>query len=166
MAPESDRELVPNNTPGIVSSEIEYEADKQQQRIAELLDEWKLGPKDSRTLSYVVMRLNSLQIQFKNPAFSEEKEHRLVTSPLILSGPDDGLPIPQMMFPMSGVDQLKHREANGRITAYFELPFAATAVREIFLGPKNEFAEFDLSSFLSSNELRHVDVSRSAATYR
>lgn len=156
----------PNNLPGIAICKVQYEEAMQKKTVRDILDRWALGP-DGGLSQSAHGYLNALQIKFKNPAFAEEKEHRLVTSPAILLSPDDGEPIPPLrVIDLNPVSELKHRCMNGKVTAYFETKFQAEAITSVVLGPKNEFAQFDFESFLSLNGLRHVEVSASTATYR
>lgn len=90
--------------------------------------------------------------KFKNPAFSEEKEWRLMwPSPRVMAG------------------AYKYRSAGSRIIPYREYSFDMVKEQplvEIILGPKNTSDEIDIERLLLANGFENVVVKRSAATYR
>lgn len=91
--------------------------------------------------------LASLNFLYKNPAFKEEKEWRLIS-------------------PESGS---KHRTSVDRIIPYSEISLEGgecQPIAEIILGPKNITPEGVIENFLDANGFKGVKVKRSTATFR
>lgn len=106
----------------------------------------------------------------KNPAFSEEKEMRIIYRPDYIkyiypkkSEENNKLKKEALTSVLGGV---KHRISDGFLTSYFEYIFPFEAVKEVILGPRNKFTQSDLSDFLLLNGMSHVEIESSAATYR
>ncbi|NWA70844.1 DUF2971 domain-containing protein [Serratia proteamaculans] len=98
----------------------------------------------------------------KNPAFHEEKEKRLIFSPLITPYKDE-----RVYSVDNGVGELKHRISNGYLTSHFEYEINTNeALKEIVCGPRNKFSDHDVNNLLGFNGLQKVTVKKSAATYR
>lgn len=121
---------------------------------------------EGNLLINATMTLRRLSCIFKNAAFKEEVEWRIIHTPLI---PGDGTTGNTDII--GGVSDLKFRSASGRLVPYFELSFAKrkgdqSPIVHIVLGPKNESNHADVTLFLSLNGLQVVKISRSAATYR
>ncbi|CUY43072.1 DUF2971 domain-containing protein [Serratia marcescens] len=97
----------------------------------------------------------------KNPAFKEEKERRVIFSyaPSIGYITSDG----RSSNPLG---EIKFRISNGYLTNHFEYNIPLTAIKEIVLGPKNKFSQYDIDLFLMANARYDVNVKRSSATYR
>lgn len=99
---------------------------------------------------------------FKNPAFAQEKEWRLVHTPMLMQREGGGHAI-QIM----GSDYaLKQRVCNGEIRSYFELPLPDNFLKEIWLGPKCRVRDLDLTLLLSNTRHFETPVKRSTASYR
>ncbi|CAI1576743.1 DUF2971 domain-containing protein [Serratia proteamaculans] len=98
----------------------------------------------------------------KNPAFTEEKEKRLIFSYAEWGGyvTDD------LDTENNELDELKFRVSNGYLTNHFEYTIPTKSIKEIYIGPKNKFSTYDLNLFLNHNSLWDVEVKRSSATYR
>ncbi len=93
---------------------------------------------------------------FKNPAFSEERELRIINLPLFDNS--------DKWFGCNG--EPKFRSSGGTIASYFDFEFSLESITEIILGPKSKVNEADMSVFLRSNRLGHVTIKRSSASYR
>jgi len=101
-------------------------------------------------------------LSVKNPAFHEEKEKRLIFSPII--NDDKGV---REFSVSNSIGELKHRISNGYLTSHFEYEInTKEALKEIILGPKNKFSEYDVKKFLGFSGLENITVKKSAATYR
>ncbi|VVA49372.1 hypothetical protein SERVES_03128 [Serratia ficaria] len=103
----------------------------------------------------------NLAASVKNPAFSEEKEVRIVHSPFI-----EYLNNGQKVKTINAIGEIKHRISNGYLTSHFEYGFDSTVVKEIVMGPRNKFLDMDLKIFLTLNGMPSAMIKRSAATYR
>ncbi|CAI0902617.1 Protein of uncharacterised function (DUF2971) [Serratia quinivorans] len=102
-----------------------------------------------------------LEFTIKNPAFSEEREKRIIYTPV---------KIPKelkLMKRHSSMSEVKFRTAGPYLVSYYAWKFSKEkCIHEIVLGPKNKFSNFDLEIFLEANDLTHIKVTKSAATYR
>lgn len=109
-------------------------------------------------------------VMHKNPAFSEENETRLIYRPTYANWVDPERPFMNLERKkealLDAFDGLKYRISDGFLTSYFEYPFNPVAIKKVVLGPRNKFAESDLKDFLLLNDMRHVEIERSSATYR
>jgi hypothetical protein len=116
-------------------------------------------------MSMAASQLVGLSSIFKNPAFSEEKEWRIIHRPMIM-GKDGGLESKIFL----SISPPKYRTSGGKLITYFEYDFAQLKSDEIFaeivLGPKSEVSTFDLSILLTENGLANLNVRRSKASYR
>jgi hypothetical protein len=83
----------------------------------------------------------------KNPAFSEEKEWRI----LLVDYP-------------SSISQLRYREANGLITPYLEIEIEVDAISAVTLGPLHPTPERDIERMLRRFD-SSARVRRSSASY-
>jgi hypothetical protein len=110
---------------------------------------------------------------FKNPAFAEEAEWRIVLEPQV-GGAAAGI---DPSFCGHGTSDVRFRVSGNRIVPYFAFPFSVDTVKEIILGPKN-LARDDLHAlkfFLASNGYKvfafsetplTLKIGLSRATYR
>ena len=115
--------------------------------------------------STIASRFMNMATKYKNPAFSEEKEKRLICTPYFIGSCDGEMTILSRV--REPIGEMKHRISSGYLTTYYELDFSKMdCVCEIILGPKNKFHDHDLTLFLKSNALSKVKFTRSAATYR
>lgn len=96
-------------------------------------------------------------VKYKNPAFSEEKECRMVNFTYKnYNGDFMGVP-----------SRVKFKSSGCRLSSFFEYKFKKSAITEIVLGPKSEIDEKELSLFLHENGYSEsLTVSRSSASYR
>jgi hypothetical protein len=108
--------------------------------------------------------LNGFCYIFKNPAFSEEKEVRIIHTPTIMGNQEGGTNI------LGNVSDIKYRVSKNRLTPYFELAFSDTTkmspLDEIIVGPKAEISSYELEMFLSINGFGKTKYKRSSASYR
>ncbi|HHX8271222.1 TPA: DUF2971 domain-containing protein [Vibrio diabolicus] len=93
---------------------------------------------------------------FKNPAFSEEQEIRIIHTPFIDANNDW----------FGCVSDVKFRQCVGSITSYFEYEFPVNAIDEIILGPKSRCSVDELNLMLRVSGYKNVKISRSSASYR
>lgn len=104
--------------------------------------------------------LKNLCRWFKNPAFEEEKEWRILYTPFIHTDAK----LTERPSIWGFLTEMKFRDTCVGITPYFELPFPRDAIKEVVLGPKNpsEWVNF----FLDMQGFHGIKVYRSKATYR
>ncbi|MCG9026741.1 DUF2971 domain-containing protein [Laribacter hongkongensis] len=98
---------------------------------------------------------------FKNDAFCEEREYRIVYNPALVK---HGKCIDQ-----DKISEIKFRKSNSRLVSYYEYDIFSDNhdhIKEIWFGPKCEIDEADLRLLLEHNGLSNVEIKRSAATYR
>ena len=116
-------------------------------------------------MSTAASQLAGLSSIFKNPAFSEESEWRIIHRPMIM-GKDGSL---ESKIYVS-TSPPKYRTSGGRLITYFEYDFEEMKPHDIFceivLGPKSEVSTFDLSILLTEVGLSNITVRRSKASYR
>ncbi len=104
-----------------------------------------------------------LSIHIKNPAFSEEKEVRLVYNHMPTHHNNEKHHIKHYA---NFIDSKNYRVSNGNLTSYYEFPLLTGCFKEIILGPKNKFDEDEVKEFLKMHNLPNVEVDRSKASYR
>lgn len=109
----------------------------------------------------ITAKINHLSMTVKNLAFEEEKEKRIIYKALIMTDKENRT---IQAFPSIG--DVKYRISNGYLTSYFDFKFNSNVIKEIILGPKNKFSQYDIETFLSINGLTKANVGRSTATYR
>jgi hypothetical protein len=116
-------------------------------------------------MSTAASQLAGLSSIFKNPAFAEEKEWRIVHEPIIMGKEGSN----ESKIHVS-ISKPKYRTSGGKLISYFEYDFTGLDATDIFseivLGPKSEVSSFDLSLLLTENGLANLKVSRSKASYR
>ena len=118
--------------------------------------------------------LVSLQNIVKNPAFSEEKEVRI-----IYRDPSEFVGLPDFGFKSSDKDgeknfiinnflkEKKYRNSKNSISIYYPLTFDSEHfIKAVILGPKNKSKDRDIESYLKHNRFNNVEVLRSAASYQ
>ena len=99
----------------------------------------------------------------KNPAFKEEKEWRLIHTPMIMTNENNA----HSVFGTSY--KIGQRASNNRIITHFEFPLPTPpkgSIKEIWLGPRSLVSEQDVDLALSLGDYGRVAIRRSAATYR
>ncbi|MDB4837640.1 DUF2971 domain-containing protein [Marinomonas sp.] len=125
----------------------------------------KIDDSARMAMSTASSTLSGLLSIFKNEAFHEENEWRIIHRPIIM-GPPNGneSKIYQSISPP------KYRVSGGKIITYFEYDFSGAASVDIFeelvLGPKCEVSRYDLSILLTENGLGDLPIKRSKASYR
>lgn len=149
--------------------EVVYDEANQQAAIDSTLEKFmdrmntEDGAERGEALPGAVYILGGTSVLFKNPAFAEEREWRLVHTPLITDGPG-GIRVD------SAISQLRHRVSGGRIVPYFEYDFSSKLdddlIAEVVIGPKCPVTQYDLEMFLQVNGIRNAQIKRSSASYR
>jgi len=120
--------------------------------LAKTNEEQETQKKLRTSASFPILLLICDLFKVKNPAFSEEREWRLMS-----------------ISPRNISNSCKYRSAGSKIIPYREFPLERMdefPIVEIVLGPKNTSNEKDIANLLLANEFENVVVKRSAATYR
>ena len=109
--------------------------------------------------------INGLGTIFKNESFYEEKEWRIIHTPMIMGNKETNETTIH-----NGISKLKHRISNGRLISYFEYDFKEFIregiISDLILGPKCNITNYDLELFLTLNGLPKLKYRRSKLTYR
>ncbi|MDH0729213.1 DUF2971 domain-containing protein [Pseudomonas sichuanensis] len=133
--------------------------------IRNALDDMKSNGAQSEVALDAAMYLQGLSTFYKNGAFQEEKEWRIIHIPLIW-----GFLNTNQTTVQSAVSELKHRASGNKLVSYFEYDLSSLVsdfgVRKIVLGPKCEISNYDLELFLTINGYEKTEVVRSLASYR
>ncbi|RAW19321.1 hypothetical protein DC345_00625 [Paenibacillus taichungensis] len=101
-------------------------------------------------------------IYCKNPAFSEEKEVRLVYNPEKYS------PFNQEQSQLI-VSDIQFRNDNEKLISYYDINFSEfkkEVVKEIYIGSNSKLNDRDLTLFLEKNGYYNLEIKSSASTYR
>ena len=110
--------------------------------------------------SLLAFWLNENSLVFKNESFSEEKEWRLIHTPL------------QMEYEreIKRLSEINFRVSNHKIITYFcylfDDIFSSKLIPEIVLGPKSRIDLNELELFLKNNNLKKTKILKSKSTYR
>ncbi len=110
-----------------------------------------------------LFHLGDLFSGVKNPAFLEEREKRMVFTTMVSGFPN----LNANMLTNMAMGPMKHRISGGFLSSYFDFNFSIKKpIREIILGPRNRFSNYDVDTFLGFNDCIDVKFERSKATYR
>lgn len=114
----------------------------------------------------IIIGINNLSAKSKNELFKEEKEVRLVHSPVIIKDKEN-----QEYIFKNNISSMKFRTNCANLIPYFELKFDEEVenippILEIVRGPKNKFIKEELKLFLSINGLYGIDIKNSKSSYR
>jgi hypothetical protein len=117
-------------------------------------------------MSLIATNLAGIVSLFKNEAFYEEQEWRIIHRPFITGSHQ----ITSSRIHQS-ISKPRYRVSNGnRLVTYFEYDFFDAKPEDIFseiiLGPRSEVADYDLSILLGECGLDVIPIRRSRASYR
>ena len=115
-------------------------------------------------MSMAASNLRGLSSIFKNAAFYEEKEWRIIHIPMIMGKQNSN----EAKILLS-ISPPKYRVTASKLITYFEYAFQADeseVFAELILGPKCELSSYDLSILLTERGLENLPVRRSSASYR
>lgn len=111
------------------------------------------------------VKLSQYATIFKNPAFQEEKEWRIIHTPIITYNENDLFDIKVT----GGVSDCNFRITKFGLSSYFVWDFSklkASPIKEIVIGPQNMTKDYILRFFLSKLEIKNVNIRKSQASYR
>jgi len=155
----------------ITTFDVIYQNNMQDERIDKAVDRLMTyvsnqnNNHDIGVIDRAASHLYGLAAVFKNPAFEEEREWRIVHTPTITSDRDTN-----KVNVKNGISDMHHRVSNGRLITYFEYGLTTTTceqpIAELVLGPKCAISEHDLKTFLSACGYQRVSYRKSSATYR
>ncbi|KVJ38982.1 hypothetical protein AWS33_08085 [Enterobacter cloacae subsp. cloacae] len=112
---------------------------------------------------HLMRKILHLAIHIKNPAFSEEKEVRLVYNHMPSHHNNEKHHIKNYA---NFIKSKNYRISNGNLTSYYEFPLFNGSIQKIILGPKNKFNENEVKEFLKMHNHQNVEIERSKASYR
>ncbi len=132
------------------------------------------GTKRYREMAFMFQTIPTLNRVFKNPAFDEEKEWRLVYMPKYSYDKQIDLDLTESLYFARPAEEISYRISNSFLTAYFELPNKKEGrmplpILKILLGSKNLSEEFQIERFLKANGYDlypRPEILRSTASYR
>jgi Protein of unknown function (DUF2971) len=119
--------------------------------------------------AYINMYLHYTEPLFKNPAFKEEKEWRIIHFPKSSLMDTWKNPAAVYLSDEGEAEKLQFRTTSGDIIPYFVFPEdngLSKMIKEVTLGPLNRMKDFPLALFLRSCGLSDYAIRRSAATLR
>jgi len=149
-------------------SKVIYDIEAQKNIVNQIFDHWldkiNLGTTDTTASIEVMGQLKMYASIFKNPSFKEEKECRLIHTPLILDNNENETTL------MGQMSDVYFRENKRDIVSYFkwsfEKEFSSSIIPKIIVGPKCRLEKYDFNMYLSVNGLQKTEVSPSSSSYR
>lgn len=147
------------------ATNVSYDIQELREQLNEVVRQYlAIEADDGNGLITAALYLRYLCQTSKNPAFAEEREYRIIHTPLIASDHGGGIAI------FGNCSERKFRIVGNKLTSYFELDFSTIKklcpIDKIILGPKNQFSNYDIQNFLASLNLGNIEIVRSNATYR
>lgn len=171
LLPKSDR--LPFRTvakaDSIKTHPVIYSDSEQDERLKDVIRRALEGienpsPDNQGSSMYAVSEIVGLATVFKNSAFEEEHEWRIVHLPFITSEFKNKTQV------YVSISEPQHRVANNKLVTYFEYDLSSLVddgiFSELVLGPRCEISDYDLSILLASVGLHSLQYRRSAASYR
>ena len=158
-----------DNTIGI--QKVENSKSRQKKIIKDLTESFKeMYDKKEDELwevssTFLALQLARYSLVFKNPSFAEEKEWRIIHTPL-----DEKSHYEDIEKNKIDISDIKFRTLGSRMTTYtilnLQKKFDSSLIPEIVLGPKAEVDIGILDLFLKSNNLKKTTIIKSESTYR
>lgn len=103
----------------------------------------------------------NLSYYTKNDGFKEEAEWRITYLPLLMFDQKTM----EVVDDFPAFKEIKFRSTRDKIISYFEFSFKPESVKEIILGPKNNFDVETLRMFLGANGFKGVNIKKSKIPY-
>ena len=150
---------IDNDDRSIGLCRIVYEKTKQERHINNFMDEYIKKSEDAAS-SLIMSMFATI---FKNPAFSEEREWRIIHSPLICA---DGSGKNSLVI--GKISECNFRMTNFGISPYFIWDFSnhtPLPIKEVILGPQCRSDPNDIGFFLNYRGFKDVSISVSSASY-
>lgn len=150
--------------------DVIYDSHIQDTYIKEIVDDLLKGKNNNENdkamlfvhLSHILKRLS---YTFKNPAFHEENETRIIHTPAIFTNGKLG-----NITVNGSLSEIHCRVTNRNITTYFEYDFSTrkdvNPITKIILGPKCKLSNYDIDHLLSIIKTTDIELIKSTATYR
>ena len=137
-----------------------YTREAQENFINNMIEEYISG----KSLIESASSISQLSTIFKNPAFLEEREWRILHSPILCY---NGTSNDSMI--MGKISECKFRMTSFGISPYFDWSFAnhdPLPIKEVILGPQHRSDPGDIDFFLNYNGFKEVTLKVSSASYR
>jgi hypothetical protein len=161
----SNQVPLPNAAPdGKLSTgwvKVEYNHEIQTKMVSGILNEWLTvdqNKDDGNQLIFFSSALKKLSMFYKNPGFIEEKEWRLINTPVILEKDQE-----LMLF--GNISEINYMATESTIKSYFKYKFDHKLIKEIIIGSKCKLDPFDFGNFLLSNNYKNISIIPSRITY-
>lgn len=148
---------------------VEYSKKSQEETILRLAEKYKNDIKINKKFkafsesTEFALELTDLSMIFKNSSFEEEKEWRIIHTPIDAIFSNQTIKYPDL-------SELKFRTTDQNIKTYYELSlnsiFNSSLIPEIILGPKSQIDIPELIMFLKTNGLNNTKIVESKSTYR
>ena len=152
-----------------------YDKDIQKEKILSLINQMLFLSEhpNQEILEDVFSKALIYSCTFKNEAFSEESEIRIID----LAKYNSDKKVWEIIKPLVGnaignksrntvKDLPKFRNSGGHISSYFELELSGGEIEEIVIGPKSNLTEMSIRMFLQTNDIYGVKIRDSEASYR
>jgi hypothetical protein len=107
-----------------------------------------------------VIIIRGIMMLFKNPAYREESEWRIIYSPTVAESANNEIQV------FGKYQEMFFRQTKYGIFPYFKLPFKIPAIKEIVLGPKNRTPLELVKLWLLKHGHVGAEVKKSRASYR
>ena len=146
-----------------------YNAIEQRELVGAMFNNALVSPdicvKDGGRPNYQILGalIAAVNPVLKNPAFSEEKEWRVIHSPQITTNAENKHDV------LGSSYTIGQRVSGDQIVTHFEFPLPQAligAVTEIWIGPRSRLTKSDLELSLGINGFGKVLIKASSATYR
>ncbi len=141
--------------PALGIMDVIYDKEAQEQFLSQLIEKYEITQIDN---ALYAARLSPI---FKNPAFKEEDEVRIIHNPLLITNKTKN-----EYDVVANCGKMTHRISSKKLTSYFELDFNPSQVKEIILGPKCQIQFTELKQFLATNNFPTTEIKYSSASYR
>ena len=148
---------------------ILYDLDAQNKQVRTLLerslDRYRAGTVDVGNVALeAAIGLRRLAPVFKNPAFREEQEWRIVHTPLILGDRQGEIQLE------GNISDIRFRTLRSALVSYFTLTLPVDqgpqVVSQVITGPKCAVDSATIGLCLDAHGFHNVEVRRSDASYR
>lgn len=149
-------------------AKVVYGHDEQRVEVKEILERVVEYYKPSERIEFELYHeaycdLAQLAPVYKNPAFIEEDEWRIIYIPEMMYGDPKARVTPQS-------SKMCSRSTGSNISFYFQLPFVTSGdikpINEVIMGPKCEVSYEKMGMLLDYLGYGQVPLGRSKATYR
>lgn len=157
-----------NKSRSISLNKIIYDKATQKQKVEEIFS--NLSDINDTYYDSVALPLAKLAYIFKSPSFYEEKEWRIIHTPLLFGDRTSKVTSSKGMI-VGSISDCCFRYTSSTISPYFTLPIYEKEnnvhpINEIIIGPKSKLERDCLMMFLEENKFWGISVKNSEIPYR